>query len=778
MKGKKNNIFLQAQPVWIKNKRNVPNLQVGFRCDFFAEQKKNYVLKITGATYYRIYLNGEFAGYGPARAGHGYVKCDEMNLPVEEGLNQLAVEVAGYNCTSFYTMPHVSFLCAEILEEGEVILYTGRDFQALSLDKLRNIYAQRYSYQRGYGEVWNFDGNDPLTDWITAEGLSYEPVWAFPIEEEYLERGLPLPNYKVIQALEVAESGKRIERDFTELKMPRYITELSNRGGEGYSMSDWTENPLRELYGEFLPDDEKSEGKDGRYTLNRGEYIIFRLPFNDTGFLRNRIQAWEDSKALIFFAEYKDGRGMIFQGLEGQCNIVAYNLKKNNKPYQLESFEPYTCQYIGVAVVKGRITLDAPEVREYSYPEYENLSLETADSELKGILDAAVNTFRQNTLDVFMDCPGRERAGWLCDSYFTSQSERMFTGKSTVEKVFLENFVMAKEFPNIPNGMLPHNYPPGIKAYDDGYIPQWAMWYVVELGEYCQKRTGENPEKYRTLCYGLLSWLKQYENEDGLLERMPGWNFVEWSKANDWTQDVNYPTNMLYSKMLSVMSELFWDETLNSRSEKLKEKIVEQSFDGEFFIDNAIRDENGVLKQTQNHSETCQYYAYFFGVANKEEKKYQKLTETLIDVFGPEREKNHVLAQIAPANAFIGNYLRIIILLRMRCFDRAMQNIRGYFGRMAELTGTLWEHSKLNVEYAGVSLNHGFASYAGVALIMALCGISDINYVEKRLQIDQNYVTTINYSVAFGTSEGRIRISEYNEEKLIELPEGWKCARI
>lgn len=762
---------MKGQPIWLKNKREVPNLQAGFRCDFYADKEKLYQLRITGATFYRIFLNGRFIGYGPARAGYGYVKLDLMQLPVCEGKNKLAVEAAGYHCASFYTRPEKSFLCAEILEDGEVIKYTGHDFHALSLEKLRNIYAHRYSFQRAYGEVWNFDQSDLITHWTTAENLPYEKCSIFKIQEEYIERNLPMPDYHIIHAQKVEEYGRRVTKSSEELKMPRYFTNVSNRV-DGYLMSEWTEDPVSELYGDFL-----AEGigeLSDTYQLEKDQYMIFKFPTNNTGFLMNQIRAKSDSKICLFFSEYNYGNGMIFESLEGQCNIVTYNLKESNIPYELETFEPYVCQYLGIAVLEGKIDLQTPKLREYSYPEYENLKVETEDEKLNQIIYAAINTFRQNTLDVFMDCPGRERAGWLCDSYFTAQSERIFTGKNLVEKAFLENYVMAKEFPNIPAGMMPHNYPSSTKGYNSGYIPQWAMWYVVELGEYCQKRTGEDPEKYKRICYDLLEWLERYENSDGLLERMPGWNFVEWSKANDWTWDVNYPTNMLYSKMLSVMGELYADQKLSEKSETLRKKIVEQSFTGSFFIDNAVREKDGELHITTNCSETCQYYAYFFGIANKNEKCFQGLTDRLIHKFGPKRKISGEFPEIAYSNAFIGNYLRIIILLRMHCYEQALEDIYGYFGNMAQMTGTLWEYDDLEKAKQGGSLNHGFASFAGAALFMALCGISDMDFCKKTISYDEKFIAEKNFEALLGTEDGNIQITQHNGIKKIAIPEGWK----
>jgi len=61
---------------------------------------------------------------------------------------------------------------------------------------------------------------------------------------------------------------------------------------------------------------------------------------------------------------------------------------------------------------------------------------------------------------------------------------------------------------------------------------------------------------------------------------------------------------------------------------------------------------------------------------------------------------------IYPANAFIGNYLRLEILCRYGENEKLYENIRGYFLKMAELTGTLWENND-----PGASCNHGFASH-------------------------------------------------------------------
>lgn len=52
---------------------------------------------------------------------------------------------------------------------------------------------------------------------------------------------------------------------------------------------------------------------------------------------------------------------------------------------------------------------------------------------------------------------------------------------------------------------------------------------------------------------------------------------------------------MLYSAMLSAISELYNLPELSVKAEKIRETVYCQSFDGKFFRDHAVR-ENGILK--------------------------------------------------------------------------------------------------------------------------------------------------------------------------------------
>ena len=81
----------------------------------------------------------------------------------------------------------------------------------------------------------------------------------------------------------------------------------------------------------------------------------------------------------------------------------------------------------------------------------------------------------------------------------------------------------------------------------------------------------------------------------------------------------------------------------------------------------------------------------------------------MITQFGPKRDADAVYPEVYPSNAIVGNYLRLELMIRYGYKEQVLEECCDFFLGMAELTGTLWEHSKLNA-----SLNHGFASMAAV----------------------------------------------------------------
>ena len=150
--------FVSGRPLWLKGRSKEKNVFVGFRAQVRGEDAANAIVRLTASSIYRIFLNGEFLGYGPARGPHGHARIDEWSLKgkCRPGLNTIAVEVAGYNVNSYYLLDQPAFLQAEAVAGARVLASTGGNgaqFGARALEhRLRKV--QRYSFQRPFSEVY------------------------------------------------------------------------------------------------------------------------------------------------------------------------------------------------------------------------------------------------------------------------------------------------------------------------------------------------------------------------------------------------------------------------------------------------------------------------------------------------------------------------------------------------------------------------------------------------------------------------------------------------
>ena len=766
------NLFCIARPVWFQGLEKEPNVSAGFRAVFTKLGKTKLVL--AGATIYRVFLNGEFIHHGPARGPHGFYRVDELDLTdrLRDGDNLLTAEVVGYNSNSFAYLNQPSFLQAEVTSEGQVLAATGGEgFECLLLpERIQKV--ERYSFQRPFAEAYRlvpeFDA------WRKKVDAEFAPASAVPVKDKALIlRGISVPDYAVHFATACVDAGavsyeEKSEADrsiFWWMSEERYQVLDALR-------PDAFELDLLKVYQSCSFSSDSAGDAATPFCMEAGRFRLLDFGLNDTGFLGAEFQCKAPVRLLFVFDELLT-EGDIDLKRNKTLNMVYCEAAPGS--YTFESIEPYTLRFCKVIVLDGDVSFSRVYLREYVNPDAGKGSFSCSDPALEVLFEAGRETFRQNAVDIYMDCPGRERAGWLCDSFFTGRVEPLLCGDSSVEQNFIENFSLPETFEHLPDGMLPMCYPSDHPT--ENFIPQWAMWLVLELEEYLG-RTGDRHlvERMRSKVKGLLNFLNSYENEDGLLEKLPGWNFLEWSKANELTQDVNYPTNMLYARMLESAARLYDDPDAENKAQVVHETVRQQSFDGTFFVDNAVRDTDGALRQSGESTEVCQYYAFFCGTASPEH--FSNLWEILLDNFGPGREENGDYSAVHPANAFIGYYLRMELLSHYEETARLLNEMKGYFIGMAERTGTLWEHCDERA-----SCNHGFASHICVHLYRDILGVHSIDPMQKTVTVKMAADFPLEHCSGTIPVEGgtipvegetiSVRWSRGEEKPEIHVPDGW-----
>ncbi|HOX08047.1 MAG TPA: hypothetical protein PK280_16735 [Planctomycetota bacterium] len=725
--------FLSARPVWLAGREREMNVSTGFRAVFAAPGPASgarTVLRVAAASLYRAFLNGEFVAHGPARGPHGFQRLDEWDVTAHlvPGRNLLAIEVAGYNVNAYSMLDQPSFLQAELVCGGEVLASTdgaGARFTARAMSE-RVQRVQRYSYQRAFIEVWRLRPGFDL--WRREAGAAFRaerPARVAP--KRLLPRRVPAPELLLRQPVACvargrARTGLPVEKPWKD----RSLTKIGD-GYKGFTEAELELVPsqeLQEIAAEHIT--RLGTGYDPRGTLRLGpnSFQVFDLGTNLSGFPGVTVRCRRPVRLYMTFDELLTPELDVNFRRMDCVNAVLWELTPGT--YELEAFEPYTLRYLKLLALDGGCEVTGVRLRELAHPGSPLATFAAADERLNRLFAAARETFRQNSVDNFMDCPSRERAGWLCDSFFSARAALDLCGDTLVERNFLENYLLPPRFPHLPAGMLPMCYP--AEHPNGNFIPNWALWFVVQLEEYLA-RSGDRAtvDALRPKVLALFAYFRPFRNSDGLLEKLERWVFVEWSRAAKFVQDVNYPTNMLYAGALDAAARLYHLPRLSAEARRVRAMIRRQSFDGRFFVDNAVR-ENGRLRVTRNRSEVCQYYAFFFGTATP--GSHGRLWRRLLTDFGPKRKRTGAFPEIHPAAPFIGNVLRLELLSRSGLVRQMLEESVGYLLYMAERTGTLWEMAEETA-----SCNHGFASHTAHMLYRDVLGLAGVDHQERSVRL-------------------------------------------
>lgn len=714
--------------IWCETPKECLNRSLSFR--FIAkEDYERTEMALSAISTFRVFLNGEFLFGGPSRTGRGYSIIHKKDLFLRKG-DCLCVDVCNYRINAFFPIKEDGFFaCALCLPTGEKIA-TSEDFSVYELtDRLEK--TERMSFQRSFTEA--YDACVCRSEHYLGEEI-FPKLSAIKVKGNILtENQIPRCDWSTESAQAFLERGT-ISFDDGETPLKQFVFDRIDEQVQGYKKSDLdislNDELLKMRYTAQKGTDEK--------TLQENEYFTYAFARNFTGYIQTELSVEEDCELYLTFDELlwtetyenpafeplnKGGALPLFFNRMHVCQAVYFRLKKGK--YRLTTSELYTLKYLRFSLTKGKICLqNTPKILLCQNDGAYRLSFFVADEKLQTVYDAGVHTLAQNTQDLPTDCPGRERAGWLCDSFFIARAENLFCGENRSEENFFRCFLTEENYPYIPNGMFPMCYP---ADHNDGtFIPNWGMWLMLEVYDHA-KRTGKREfiQLFKEKFYRCLRYFEGFENEDGLLEKLDGWVFVEWSKCNDLIGDINYPTNMLYYAILRETAKCYDDGILLEKAKKLRQTIIEKSFDGLLFRERSVK-ENGGYTTPADYTETCQYYAFFLGLAT--EKEFPQTYALAFDKATPTGEELHLEQGILhKANTFIGNILRFSYLAETERYTQLLDEITDYFYPMAIRTGTLWES-----RFSHCSCNHGFTAIVSEWILKAVSGIR--SYQENKVQ--------------------------------------------
>lgn len=711
-----------------KDRRENAVVHYGFYHSFVCPDARNVKVHIAARNIYRLYLNGRMVMHGPARTAHGYARVDSVDIAglLKDGENHIAAEVIVYGGDSYKGYSNdctlePGMLTAEVVAGDTVLSATGRDGWLVRRLNEREGRAERISHSRECAEVCHLSHSrccwreGEATDFVPAEVLADEPV--------YLRRMSAMPALKKDTAHMLEFGSCRID---PAIEVVPEFWNQDNFNPVGYYES-LPAHPLKDCR-QTVEDDAgivTAKRIGGEICLSGApdKYLVYDMGENRVGFIGVEFSVQQEGIVDIVHSEWLE--------LDGSFPYAHNTITRLYVPAGRHSFvtmEPAVARYLKLYFRNtGEAALQEACMYEYTVPDGRRSAFLCSDENINRLYQAAKKSMVLNTLDIFMDCPDRERGGWLCDSLWTARAAYMMLSDTRVERDFIENFLLTPA-EGMSNAFFPDVYPGNKPDYpEDTGISTWSFWLMCELCEYVQ-RTGDRAfaDEHAKRVEAFVNGSGRFIGSDGLIEGLEG-TFIDWSLSNrmEYQERFSTPVNALYSYMLCELGELYgradWIDRGMKMRDVLRDAIVRCTPGGlkrlTTFPDHWEKGEDGVLLPGGNISESGMATALWSGLFQPEEAP--ALVRHVRDSMGP-APRFPSDPNVGKSGLFIGLCIRMDMLCRMGLHGQMFEDMKSiYMPQLREGPGTLWEHSVIDSS----SRCHGFNGHAGVHLMRDVLGM-------------------------------------------------------
>ncbi len=737
---------------------------------------------VTARSLYRLFINGTPVLYGPARTAHGYARVDERDIApyLSAGLNHIAFEVVaygrdypGYNRYSNDCTLEDGLLTAELIIDGKPVLATGRDSFATCRITARAPESERISHSRACTEVYHM--NRAYTAWRSGK-VDFIPAVPLASEPRYLRHDALIPTLACFPVRDLVAVGacrmdpdKPVKSLFYEVNSPAYDALPEHPTADCRRTVEDHRAPVTAR--------PTPEGMTIGGGID-GFYVLYDTGVSHVGMIRLAVTCERAGILDLVHSELSDTDGSIpyYHNQVTRLHLPAGRT-------EFLAMEPALARYIRLIFRDtGTVTIHDLAMLDDSYPDEHRAAFLCSDENVNRLYQAAKLTLCLNTRDIFMDCPERERGGWLCDSLWTARASALLLSDTRVEREFLENFLLTPAT-EMFHAFFPEVYPaskPDYKAMTG--ITTWSFWLMCEVCEFI-RRTGDTAfrEEHRDRIEAFAEGSRFFLGASGLLENLP-WLFIDWSMANnpEHNQPISTAANALYAYMLRDLGLTFDRPDWTAEGDRIRTLLRAavcasgSPADLRYIPDAFDVDPDGTLRARDRFSEAAMYTALWSELF--EPGECPTLDRMVRDRMGPApiyaKDPN-----VGGSQLFIGLCIRLDMLARRDHFPKLYADLRALFDpQLREGPGTLWENGIIDTS----SRCHGFTSHAGVHLMRDILGLApadDLSTATRHLTIAPHTAGLRWARGTWETPDGLISLSwTYDGNRFdltASLPAGW-----
>jgi len=598
----RSHVDLTAKWIWFEADRQTDVFARARRAFDLPEAPGSAELLITCSGHYRLWVNGIFAGRGPARSPAHKKRYDVLEIGpfLRTGRNVLAVHIVHYGYASSKAPATPGGLWCQ-LEIGRRHFLESDESWKFSVDQAFAENTERRNEDFGVIEVYDARKED---GWLSADwgdaGWSEARVVRIGPNQPVGSRTYPWVD---LIPRGVPQCREESIRPVAVVKVAEVYDQLFMHGDpSGAAVSNIAVQLLKDV--PFEPEFTSIENAESLVSEGAGPAVVKAHSPADLSQSERRCPT-----IILDFGREIAGYGWIdIEGNAGAVIDVAYGerlfagrvqavvggvsfadryiLKQGRQRHEVYDWKGYRYVQLTFRNLRQPLKLHGVGATFTSYPVEWRGAFECADEKMTEIWRVGAYTQQLCMHDALMDCPWREQAQWLGDGRVQLLIIQNAFGDRLMPRKFVEMFAQEQD----SSGQLPSH------SLSPGRIVDYSLWWVVAVKDVLLFDGDlEFAGRMVPVMERLFAWYEPFVTADGFLKDPAGFTFIDWADVG--REGECAALNLIYyyaltcgARVAEVVGRVELAAAWRGKAERIARGFHEKFFDEEeqLYTDNIV----------------------------------------------------------------------------------------------------------------------------------------------------------------------------------------------
>jgi len=263
---------------------------------------------------------------------------------------------------------------------------------------------------------------------------------------------------------------------------------------------------------------------------------------------------WEES-LFLDEANWNKGNRSEIIGKNVKCRGDCFTTDGRRRVFTTHWWRSGRYCLLNIETKSAPLTLHRVALNETRYPLEMEGAFRCSDADMPALVRLCLRGLQMCSHETFLDCPRYEQLMYVGDTRIQMLITYVVSRDDRLVRRGIELF----DYSRVNRGFVNERYP----SRDIQHCSPFALIWPLMLRDYAYWRN--DLEWVRDRMIGLRAMFEQfqpYRNEDGLLEALPGWPFLDWVPEwklgipPDAAEGVSGPLNLFYILSLQAAADL------------------------------------------------------------------------------------------------------------------------------------------------------------------------------------------------------------------------------